>query len=106
MRNLILSRKRALACFAIPYYCVLGNELPDGKSNLSAAPVRNGQRISLPIPEEEVDFYVAIPAERQMRFTQIVTIPAGTADVSYTVITDYNGNDRLGFYLERNAITE
>ncbi len=101
MRNLILTRKRALACFGIPYFCMFGegpNQVLRPATHEDA--VRNGQTITIPVEEEAFSFFVAIPADMGNFYTKAVQVPAGTEDVHYTVVTYYNGYKVLEFYLE------
>ena len=112
MRQLILRRERALACFATPYYCLMGREREEFLAWLAeqapgalmergaGIPLRNGETVALEIGEEETAFFVAAYLEKRSLVTGQAVIPPGTEDVRYMVRTSYDGYRRLSLSLE------
>ncbi len=101
MRRLIIHRQRALACFGVPYYCVPGDDIgavlsmPSGMTPDGVA-VANGQTVTILIDEAQPGrFFAAMKNGSRCLVTQPVTIPNGTEDVSFTIITDFDGLRRL-----------
>ncbi len=104
MRRLIVHRARALACFAMPYYCIPGDDAAALCANTAEAkalgiPVRNGQTVSVTIGTGEQPFFVAAFGENKTMTTGVAMVPSGTEDVHYTIITDYAGERRLSLRL-------
>lgn len=107
MRNLILHRQKALACFAMKYHCIVNEDREAFLRELAASdqPVhlfdqtdralRNGETITLPIPEEGCRFFVVACLNGWDLPTEDVVVPPGTSDVRYTVVTDFDGNRSL-----------
>lgn len=107
MRNLYIKRERALACFALPYHCVLGQDI---ESHLSwvrtqdrdalmtlriPGSMRNGETCCLSIDEKESSIFVIAYLAHGELVTESLPIPAGTKDLHYTVETRYNGDNQL-----------
>lgn len=108
MRRLIVHRERALACFAMKYHCVIDRDREEFLAELKDRdqPVHlwgereralsNGQTISIDIGEERTTFFVVACLDGWDLATEEVVIGPGKEDVSYVVLTDYDGNRRLG----------
>ena len=114
MRRLTIHRKKALAGFAVPYFCFIDTDMTSFCGKMPhedfitradenyAVSFKNGESKTMLIDDEQhvlsaviwrqVGNYVMLPA----------LVPAGTEDLSYSLITDYNGNDVLEFYLRRD----
>lgn len=110
MRDLILRRQRALACFALPYFCVLDGDsaaLVEGWTPQRGAPsslaLRNGERMRIALGEETHTLFVAVCTEQKVCVTETVVLPSGAQDEDYTVVTDYDGCRRLQFRLVPTA---
>lgn len=100
MRHLILRRQRALIGFALRYYCVMGQDrdafLARLEQEQAAAragqrlhpSLRNGDTISLELPEEGGSFFVAVFLEDRSIVTEPVHIGPGGDDVVYDILTD------------------
>lgn len=111
MRKLIVHRQRALAMFAMKYHCVLDRERETFLAELkereepvhlwdeTEGTLANGQTVSFDIGEGEHTLFVVACLEGRDLATETVAIPAGTADTAYVVVTDYDGNRRLGLRL-------
>lgn len=105
MRELTVHRQRALACFAMEYYCVVGQDREvflrglaeqEGPVHRCAAPaLKNGQTIAGSIGEEETSLFVVACLDGRDLATETVTIPAGQEDAAYEVITDFDGDRKL-----------
>lgn len=111
MRTLFLYRERALAAFALTYYCHMNRDREAHLSSLSAMAdprlsargdygIRNGQTIAIPIENTENRFFVGIYTQEKSIVTPEILIPAGSEDVYYKIITDYDGNKRIDFRVE------
>lgn len=112
MRYLILERERALAAFALTYYCHLNRDRQAHMEALSRMSdprleaqgdygLKNGQTIRIPIEESEGQFFIGIYTQAKNHVSGQVPIPAGTEDVAYRIITDFDGNKRLAFRIEK-----
>lgn len=100
MRKLILHRQRALIAFALKYYCVTGQDraafmarLPQEKAAAWAGQspfpsLRNGETITIDLPETGGSFFVAVFLEDRSIVTEPVVIGPGTEDVEYMILTD------------------
>ncbi len=117
MRYLILQRERALAAFALTYYCHLNRDRQAHMEQLQAMAdprleatgdygIKNGQTIRIPISEEENRFFMGIYTQTKNHVSGQVPVPAGTEDVTYRIITDYDGDKRLSFRIEPVSGTE
>lgn len=105
MRNLIVRRERALACFAMKYACILNrdqeqfiteNAQQTLENGLGDWPMlRNGESIRIVIPEKEMTFFAALQTEHKLMVTPVVTIEAGTEDTEILVQTEFDGNRKL-----------
>lgn len=101
MRQLIVHRQRALACFAMTYYCLPGptRKLFDGapEAELPAlcktygVPLANGESAAMQIDDTPFSFFAAACLGGRTVLTESCAIPAGTADVRFQIITDYDG---------------
>lgn len=111
MRNLIIHRERALAAFALTYYVHVNKNREEHLSALSAMAdprleargdygLRNGMTVKIPIDQGENWFFVGIYTQEKNHVSQQVPIGAGTEDVSFKIITDFDGNKRLSFRIE------
>lgn len=111
MRYLILHRERALAAFALTYYCHLNRDRTVHMEALEqmAEPrleargdygLKNGQTIKIPISQEENQFFIGIYTQQKNHVSGSVPIPAGETDVAYRILTDYDGDKRLSFRIE------
>lgn len=112
MRYLILHRERALAAFALTYYCHLNRDRQKHMEDLSHMSdprleaqgdygLKNGQTLKIPIDETEGQFFMGIYTQTKNHVSGQVPIPAGTEDVAYRIITDYDGDKRLAFRIEK-----
>ena len=110
MRNLYLKRERALACFAIPYHCVIGQtreehlrwaETRDRPALMTSRvnAVRSGETICVPLEEEPSSLFVIAYQERGALTTEELPLPAGSDDLYYVVTTQYDGHRRLSLEL-------
>jgi hypothetical protein len=107
MRQLILHRQRALACFALRYHCILNEERASFLAKLTQRDnlelmgevsdyvLRNGETIAIPIDEGENTFFAAIYLEKKQLATEPVVIAPGTEDVRYQIVTDFNGANQM-----------
>jgi hypothetical protein len=112
MRTCIVHRERALACFSIPYFCLLDEDRAalvaglEGKDQAAllqtsaGVPIRNGQTLRLPIPETGARFFVAAYLGGRNVISDEFVIPAGSEDVSFTIFTEYDGCRRLDVRVE------
>ncbi len=111
MRNLILYRERALAAFALTYHCHVNRDRDAHMEALShmADPrmeakgdygLRNGQTVSIPMEETGGSFFVGVYTQEKSYVSDAIAVPAGTEDVKYKIITDFDGNKRLSFRVE------
>lgn len=101
MRQLIVHRQRALACFAMTYYCLPGptRKFFDGapESELPAlcqtygVPLRSGETAAMQIDDAPFEFFAAACLDKRTLLTDSCTVPAGTEDVRFQIITDYDG---------------
>lgn len=107
MRQLILRRERALACFAMKYHCILNRDRTEFLAGLegrdrqellewaSEHMLRNGETISIPIGEEAGSFFAVVCLENRALATEAAAFPAGGEDLRYVIRTDYDGYRRL-----------
>ena len=107
MRELYVTRERALACFALTYHCVIGRTIEEhlrwaetrdrAELMLDRDPgtLRNGETACLPIPEEACTLFVIAYREQGVLTTEEVALPAGTEDLRYIVRTEFDGDRRL-----------
>jgi hypothetical protein len=110
MRRLIVHRQRALACFAMTYYCLPGHVRPliDGAETGAVpalcrehgVPLRSGESAAVEIGEEPFEFFAVACLDGRNLVMDTCTIPAGTEDVRYTIVTDFDGYKRLQVRLE------
>lgn len=112
MRQLIVHRERALACFAMKYHCILNRdrgeflawlEGQDRQALLeweSEHMLRNGETIAIPVGEEAGSLLAAVCLEGRDLVTEAVAYPAGSEDLRYVIRTDYDGCRRLQLTLE------
>ena len=112
MRKLIVHRERALACFAMKYHCVVGEdreeflrrlaeeEEPIHLWNSGGYTLRNGERIAIPIGTEGGRFFVVACLDGRVISTETLLVPPGEEDAECTVFTDFDGNKRLGIRAE------
>jgi hypothetical protein len=111
MRELILHRRRALASFALRYFCVMDQNPAAFMSALEADPatarfanrgdyaLRNGESIRIPLDEEAHTFFIAIYTESHNLVTNVISVSPGPQSEEYSIITDYNGYDKLAYYV-------
>jgi hypothetical protein len=109
MRRIIIRRERALAAFALKYYCVFDRDserfIAELESNTATArfahvgdvSLRNGETIRVNMDEEDHTFFVMIYTENKNIATNTVSIPAGQEELTYKIITDYDGYRNLTF---------
>lgn len=110
IRRLFIRRERALACFALPYHCVIGqgreehlrraedmdrDELMTSRENA----VRNGETICLPLDREASTLFAAAYQEHGTLTTEELPIPAGADDLYFVIRTRFDGNRRLSLEL-------
>lgn len=106
MRNLHITRERALACFALPYHCVIGQTIGEHLRRVEVQEraalmtsrenaVRNGETVCIPIDEAESTLFVIAYQEHGALTTEELPIPAGAAELHYTVATQFDGDRRL-----------
>ncbi len=110
MRRLIVHRQRALACFAMTYYCLPGHVRPliDGAETGAVpalcrehgVPLRSGESAAVEIGEEPFEFFAVACLDGRNLVMDTCAIPAGTEDVRYTIVTDFDGYKRLQVRLE------
>ena len=108
MRNLIIHRERALAAFALTYYVHVNQNREQHLQDLAAMAdprleargdygLSNGGTVKIPIDEGENRFFIGIYTQEKNHVSQEVPIGPGTGDVSFKIITDFDGNKRLSF---------
>lgn len=106
MRKLYIRRERALACFAIPYHCVIGQpmeehlrwaETQDRRALMMSHEnaMRSGETICLTLDDEPSSLFVIAYQERGALITEELPVPAGTEDLFFVVSTQFDGNRRL-----------
>ena len=105
MRRLIVHRQRALACFAMTYYClpspirplIEGMETGDVPAlcRKHGVPLRSGETAAMEIGEAPFEFFAVACLDGRSLIMDTCAIPAGTEDVRYDIITDYDGFRRL-----------
>lgn len=112
MRKLTLHRERALACFAVKYYCVIDQDQEAFLQSLigqdqeqmmlsgEGVPLRNGETIQIELDENAHSFFAVVYLQSRNMTTEPAEIPAGDADVSFTIHTNFNGDKQLNFSLE------
>jgi hypothetical protein len=112
MRHISIRRERALAAFALKYYCVFDrnseefiaelerNEVTARFAHVGDVSLRNGERIRVGMDEEEHTLFVMIYTENKNIATNTVTIPAGAEEPSYQIITDFDGYRSLTFSIQ------
>ena len=111
MRNLIIHRERALAAFALTYYVHVNRDREQHLQALSEMAdsrleargdygLRNGQTVKIPIEETGAMFFVGIYTQEKNHVSQQVSVEPGTEDVSFKIVTDFDGNKRLSFRIE------
>ena len=101
MRRLIVHRQRALACFAMTYYCLPGRVRPlidgaeegeiPGLCREHGVPLRSGETAAMEIGEAPFEFFAVACLDGRSLIMDTCAIPAGTEDVRYDIITDYDG---------------
>ncbi len=111
MRKLYLKRERALACFALPYHCVIGQtieahmrwaETQDPQAlMLSLGPdtVQNGETLCFSLGEEFSSIFVIAYQQHGALVTEELPIPPGRSDLYFVVRTPFDGNRRLSLEL-------
>lgn len=101
MRTLTLYRERALAGFALRYFCMLGRDrtkfieslrqLEDPRANGTGdVALRNGERIKLEIDETETNIFAVVYLESRCIVTPSIPIPAGTEDLGFQLDTGFD----------------
>ena len=111
MRNLIIHRERALAAFALTYYVHINRDREQHLQDLSqmADPrleargdygLRNGQTVKIPIEDSGTKFFIGIYTQEKNHVSLQVPVEPGTEDISFKIITDFDGNKRLSFRIE------
>jgi hypothetical protein len=118
MRHITIHRERALAAFALKYYCVFdrdserfiaeleANEATARFAHVGDVSLRNGEKIRVGMDEEEHTFFAMIYTENKNIATNTVTVPAGTEDMAYQIITDYDGYRTLSFTIQPENLAE
>lgn len=111
MRHLILHRQRALIAFALKYYCVMSGDREgflaalarerEAAQNGAYRALRNGETITVELPEDEASFFVAVFLEGRSIVTDPVPIPPGTEDVEYVILTDRAPYKGMGIALAK-----
>ena len=111
MRNLYITRKRALACFGVLYHCILGASQEEHLAwvetqnreelmcDIGNNAIRNGETICVEIGEQETSLFVIAYLEKRNLMTQTVLIPEGTEDLRACIVTDYDGNRKLAMHV-------
>ena len=113
MRNLCIFRERALFCFGNLYYVVFNKSKEDviAKADslgfvavqqdpeLAAIGIRNGARVTIEIPETEGRMLIAVYRESSPLLSEVVELPEGSDDLSFTIKTDYNGRNKMSLNL-------
>ena len=110
VRRLFIRRERALACFALPYHCVIGQgreehlrrteNMDRGELMLSREnAVRNGETICLPLDREASTIFAAAYQEHGTLTTEELPIPAGADDLYFVIRTQFDGDRRLSLEL-------
>lgn len=114
MRNLIVHRERALACFAMKYHVIVNEDREaflrrlaeeEGSIHLwnsGGYALRNGETVSIPLGEEGGRFFVVACLDGRDIATDPISVPAGAEDVRCTVFTDFDGNKRLAIRAQLN----
>lgn len=112
MRHLQIHRERALACFAISYFCFCDQDpaifaspmtkdhfdsLVKEKSGLG---FRNGESKTVEIDDQAHTLFAAAWRESGCLITNLSPIPEGSDPVSKVIITDYDGAKRLSLCME------
>ena len=108
MRNLIIHRERALAAFALTYYCHVNRdraahlreleEMEDPRTQARGDyGVRNGETIRIPMDEAGGKFFMGIYTQNTSHVSPEITVEPGTEDVCYMIVTDFDGERRLAF---------
>lgn len=108
MRNLIIHRERALAAFALSYHIHVNRDREEHLRELDGMSdprleahgdyaLRNGQTLKLPMEETGGSFFVGIYTQEKNHVSLPVPVPAGSEDVAFRIITDFDGNKRLSF---------
>mgnify|MGYP004603669243 CR=1 FL=1 len=102
MRRLIVHRQRALACFAMTYYCLPGHVRPliDGAETGDVPALRSGETAAMEIGEAPFEFFAVACLEGRNLVMDTCAVPAGTEDVRYTIVTDFDGYKKLQVRLE------
>ena len=116
MRRLYVKRIRALACFGINYYCVIGQTPEEhllwaAQQDRSALMLmendrmlKNGGEVCMEIPETELPFFVIAYREHSELMTNTVMLPAGKEDLRFEVETIYNGSRKLAIELRESSV--
>ena len=114
MRKLYIKRERALACFAIPYHCVVGQSREEhlrwvaeqDRAELmmlhGPGTMKNGETICMEMDENPSSLFVIAYQEHGELTTQEIAIPAGSSNLAYTVKTQYDGSRRLALELSES----
>lgn len=111
MRYLILHRERALAAFALTYYCHVNcdreahlqeiSQLEDPRAQAGGKyGLRNGQTVKIPLEDGENRFFVGIYTQEKCIITPETVIEPGQEDVYYKIVTDFDGNKRISYRIE------
>ncbi len=118
MRKLYIRRERALACFAIPYHCVVDEPMAEHLRRIETLDrrtlmlshdentVRNGETICLAHDETAGSLFVIAYREHDVLATETLPIPAGDGDLRFTVTTQYDGDRRLSLSLSAERAQE
>lgn len=111
MRQLIVHRERALACFAMKYHCIVNRDREEFLAQLREDTqsvhlwnereyaLSNGQTISIPIEDHGCRFFVVACLDGRDLATEEAAVDTGCEDVSFIVRTEYDGNRKLGIRL-------
>lgn len=117
MRNLVISRQRALAAFALTYYIHLNRDREQHLEELARMEdprleargdygLKNGQTVRIPIGAEGTRFFVGIYTQEKNHVSLQVPVEPGEEDVFYQIVTDFDGNKRLSFRIEPEQALE
>ena len=114
MRTVTITRVPALAGFALQYFCFLDTDPAPFAGKMEyrdflalaqehdPAALRNGQTVSRGLDGREHTVMAVIWTQQGNRIVPPLAIEAGEADVSFKLITNYNGFDVLEYGLVRD----